>query len=186
VSGRLISISVALGCVLATAAAGPSGDGPSAALSLAGNYYSLPDSQAVVALADCGERRLCGRLVGLGKLTDQGTAQKKAQPRHLCGVTVVTDLRPTDQGGWEGRFRDPNSGNDYWLVLYRQTTAANANLAAQRYRSRPLFSRALPAFESWERVAAPTAPCAAVTPTSLSSPLDRSRAGCRRGCAAGR
>jgi len=171
-SARLISLSVALGCVLAMAAR-PSGAGPAAPPDgLAGNYYRLPASGLVVAIAHCGGEQLCGRVAAPGKRAGAGTAEARAERGGRCGATVVSELHPSGQGGWEGVFRDLDSGRDYWLVLApkaRLTPSASlaaAALVAQRYTSPPLLSGAMPALETWNRVAATAATCAAVTPSS--------------------
>jgi uncharacterized protein (DUF2147 family) len=164
-SRRLARFSAALGAVFALAAIGPLGAEPLAPVSIVG-HYRVQGSEMIIAIADCGQGQLCGRVAALGKLAQTGDAEQLAQRRRLCGAAVLTELHPTE-AGWQGRFHDPEFGDDYTLNLWAQNGAApGASLKARRYRAPPLLSRSMPRLEAWIRVAPPTAACDAATPTS--------------------
>jgi uncharacterized protein DUF2147 len=164
-SRRVAPLSIAFGAIFAMAAIGPLGAEPRAPVSIIG-HYRVQGSEMIIAIADCGEGQLCGRIATLGKLAQSGNAEQPTQRRRLCGLTVLTELHPTE-AGWQGRFHDPELGDDYTLNLWaQQGTAPGEVLSARRYRSPPLLTRSMPKLEAWTRVAPPAAPCGAATPTS--------------------
>jgi uncharacterized protein (DUF2147 family) len=167
-SRRVAPLSATLGAVFALAAIGPLGAEPRAPASIIG-HYRVPGSEMIIAIADCGAGQLCGRIATLGKLAQSSDGEQQAQRRGLCGVAVLTELHPTEDG-WQGRLHDPELGDDYTLDLVNlwplQGTAPGAVLSARRYRAPPLLTRTMPKLEAWTRVAPPAASCGAATPTS--------------------
>lgn len=172
-SRRVVPVAAALGAVLALAAIGPLGAEPVAPTSILG-HYRVEGSGMIIAIADCGNGQLCGRIAGLGKVPRRGqrnaaqarNAEPQAQEGQLCGAAVLTELHPTTTG-WQGRFRDLKFGGDYTLDLWRPKDAVPGDtLLTQRHNAPPFLSRSLPHIETWTRVAPPATACGAATPTS--------------------
>ena len=81
----------------------------------------LIDGEAAVQIFDC-EGMLCGRIVWLqlphdldGKLKrDKKNPDPALRERELCGMKVISNLRPTGADHWDGgRFYNPDSGKTH-------------------------------------------------------------------------
>jgi uncharacterized protein (DUF2147 family) len=166
---RVVPVAAALGAILALTAVRLDAE-PLPQASILGNYR-VPGSEMILAIAECSEGQLCGRVVGLGKLPEllpcEGCQAAASEPRErLCGVAVMTDLHRTDSG-WEAKYDDPALGIEYTLNLWRpKNIAADTTLLTQRHNAPPFLTRSMPRVETWTRVAAPAAPCGTATPTS--------------------
>ena len=160
-SPRAPLVPAALGTLLVLAAGGAFSAEPRAAASILG-HYRVEGSGMIVAIADCGEGRLCGRIAGL----PDPRIQKQLPPQaKLCGLTVLTGLQPSDSGGWQGQFHDPVLGGDYTLNILPANAASAGTLRVQRYSSPPFLTRSMPRIETWTSMAPPAA-CDMPTPTS--------------------
>jgi len=159
-SPRSLVVPAAFGALLLVAGGALRAE-PRSAASILG-HYRVQGSGMVIAIADCGEGQLCGRIVGL----PDPRIQKSLPPQEtLCGLTVLTQLQPDETGGWQGRFHDPVLGGDYTLNILPANAFANGALRVQRYSSPPFLTRSMPRIETWTSTA-PPASCNTATPTS--------------------
>jgi len=73
------------------------------------------DGRGVVEIARCGDA-LCGRIVGIDR---DPTAPLPTDPRGRpqCGLTIITDEKPTADGTWLGKITDPRDGRTYQARL---------------------------------------------------------------------
>ena len=85
----------------------------------------MVDGEAAVQLFDC-QGMLCGRIVWLqvpenpeGQLkVDKLNPDPALRQRELCGLDVISNLRPVGDDHWEaGRFYNPDSGKTYDVKL---------------------------------------------------------------------
>ena len=166
-SGRFLALRAALGAVFALAAVNTLDAEPSAPAGLVG-HYRVQGSGMIIAIADCGEGRLCGRIAGLAAPQQQNAQQRLApqQADQLCGLTVLTELQPAGQGLWQGKFQDPILGGDYTLDISRGNAKSGPALMVQRYSAPPFLTRSMARIEAWVSVAPPSTPCGTATPTS--------------------
>ena len=85
------------------------------------------EDEVALAVADCGEGSLCGRVVWLRTPRDDAGRPKRdamnpdpaLRDRPLCGVTVLDGLLPVpdEPGRWAaGSFYDPRNGRSYGLM----------------------------------------------------------------------
>jgi len=56
--------------------------------------------------------------------------------RSQCGLTIITDMLPSDDGAWSGRITDPRSGAVYRAKLW---VDEQGNLNLRGYVGIPLF-----------------------------------------------
>jgi Uncharacterized protein conserved in bacteria (DUF2147) len=163
---RFLALRAPLGAVFALAAVNTLDAEPSAPAGLVG-HYRVQGPGMIIAIADCGEGRLCGRIAGLAPQQQQNAQQRLApqQADQLCGLTVLTELRPTAIG-WQGKFRDPILGGDYTLDISRGGAKSGPALMVQRYSAPPFLTRSMARIEAWVSVAPPSTPCGTATPTS--------------------
>lgn len=92
----------------------------------------LIDGEAAVQIFDC-TGMLCGRILWLqspddaeGKpKRDKNNPDSTLRQRELCGMNVISNLRPTGPDHWDGgRFYNPDSGKTHDLKL--SLTASDA------------------------------------------------------------
>jgi uncharacterized protein (DUF2147 family) len=74
------------------------------------------NGHGVVAIAQCGDA-LCGRIVGIDR------EPREAMPtdvhgRSQCGLTIITNERPSGDGTWLGDVTDPRDGSTYQAKLW--------------------------------------------------------------------
>ena len=123
-----------------------------------GNFYHAPDGP-VISTFDCGADKLCGRVVGLGKLppTDARNPDAALRARALCGLTVLTVTRANHPDTWNGTFYNPGNGTRYnvYLVLNQQGSFAVSGTVGELF-----VSRTFPLRQVWERAPATFAACA--------------------------
>jgi hypothetical protein len=166
--GRLLVLRAVLGAVFALAAVNTVDAEPAAPASLVG-HYRIQGSGMIIAIADCGEGQLCGRVAARGQLPEFipcRLCQAASAVEPLCGAQLMTRLHPT-RTGWQGEFFDPRAGIDYALNLWwSKEGASGTTLLTQRYNAPPFLTRSMPKIEAWTPVAPPTTPCGTATPTS--------------------
>jgi uncharacterized protein (DUF2147 family) len=106
-----------------------------------------------VSITPCGDL-LCGKLVwfkwpndiqGL-PVIDLKNKDPALRGRPLLGLTILRDLRRTDENTWEdGRIYDPNDGEDYRA---RMSIADDGTLRVRIYEIFPLFGET----HTWTRI----------------------------------
>ena len=155
-SGRFLALRAVLGAVFALAAVNTLDAEPAAPAALVG-HYRVQGSGMIIAIADCGEGRLCGRIAGLDATPQQAAA--------FCGLTILTELQPTATG-WQGKFSDAVLGGDYIIDISRGNAKSGPALMVQRYSAPPFLTRSMARVEAWVSVAPPSTPCGTAAPTS--------------------
>ncbi len=66
----------------------------------------------VVQVRRCGEDALCGIIVGLTP-SPQGKLPRDYQGGPQCRRTLLTNMRPEDDGRWHGTVTNPEDGRTY-------------------------------------------------------------------------
>ncbi|MGL4967049.1 MAG: DUF2147 domain-containing protein [Inquilinus sp.] len=81
----------------------------------------LIDGKAAVQMFDC-EGLLCGRILWLQiprdpqdqMVRDKNNPEPALRQRQLCGLTIISGMRPTGSDRWEGgSFHNPDDGKTY-------------------------------------------------------------------------
>jgi uncharacterized protein (DUF2147 family) len=70
----------------------------------------------VVEIAACGDA-LCGRIVGIDRAPGD-PMPTDAQGRSQCGLTIITNERPSTGSRWLGWVTDPRNGATYRAELW--------------------------------------------------------------------
>ena len=97
----------------------------------------------VIAVQSCGGA-LCGRIAGIvldhaadpTPLDNQGASQ--------CGLLILSNAAPAEQGAWNGRIIDPRDGQSYGLEMRLDR---EGRLRVRGYLGLPLLGRT----EVWTR-----------------------------------
>ena len=74
------------------------------------------NGHGVVAIAQCGDA-LCGRIVGIDREPTE-PMPTDVHGRSQCGLTIITNERPTGDGTWLGEITDPRDGSTYQAKLW--------------------------------------------------------------------
>ncbi len=95
--------------------------------------WMTEDHQGVIRIEQCGDA-YCGRVVGIsdfppGGLRDIAGAQQ-------CGLVIIHNLRPTDDGRREGTITNPDDGRTYNAVMW---VAADGDVRLRGYVGLPIF-----------------------------------------------
>ncbi len=86
-----------------------------AAVTPVGNWLT-EDGHGVIGIAVCGDS-YCGRIVGIDR--DPGTPMPTdVKGRPQCGLTILTNEKPTGDGDWLGQITDPRDGKTYGAKLW--------------------------------------------------------------------
>ena len=86
-------------------------------------YWRLGDGVSIAEIAPCkrGRGSYCGRLIvfaGDPKARDYQTPDMMAWGQRLCGSTIISKIKPTDDPRvFSGRFYEPDQGRNYHLLL---------------------------------------------------------------------
>ncbi len=96
----------------------------------------------VIEILWCGAT-LCGRIVGIQRSPGE-PLPTDYQGRSQCGLTIITDESPTQDGTWLGYVIDPRSGRQYHAELWVDD-AGQLNLRG--FVGTPLLGRT----EIWHR-----------------------------------
>lgn len=128
-----------------------------------GNFATTPDGP-VVAVAVCGEGKLCGRIVALGRLPNADSRNPDAaqKSRALCGLQVLTLNGSKGTAGdyiaWDGSYYHAGHGTTYKVRLLTR----NADTVNVYGNSTTLpLTRTYQLSQLWSRVQPSTASCAA-------------------------
>ena len=99
---------LALGLTVSSASAAPNA-------SPVGTWLT-ENSHGVIAIDECGDA-LCGRIVGIERSpTDPMPMDVDGRPQ--CGLTIITNEKPTGDGTWLGQITDPRNGDRYQAELW--------------------------------------------------------------------
>ena len=104
----LIGVAIGLG-----AAVGASAREPTAASPL-GLWQRT--AGGVIEIGRCGTT-LCGRIVGINRAPGE-PMPRDYQDRSQCGLTIITNQRPTEDGKWSGQVTDPHDGRTYQSEIW--------------------------------------------------------------------
>jgi uncharacterized protein (DUF2147 family) len=74
------------------------------------------NGHGVVATAQCGDT-LCGRIVGIDREPTE-PMPTDVDGHSQCGLTIITNERPAEDGTWLGKITDPRNGNTYQAKLW--------------------------------------------------------------------
>lgn len=153
---------MSLALLLAAAAAGPSFAAP--VEDITGVWLTDKDEGAI-EIRPCGERR-CGRIAWMkdpkgpdGKPpTDRNNPDPSLRSRTICGLQIVTELKPQSDGSWgDGRVYDPETGKTYGMKIKRETADT---VKATGYMGFELFGRSM----EWRRAPKTLAACDQIAP----------------------
>lgn len=110
--------------------------------------WLFPNNRFAVAIDQCGDR-LCGKVSWLKAPCDARGAPRvdnqnpdtTLRSRPLLGLTVLTGLRRTADGGWEdGDIYNPDDGSHYVATL---TMNENGTLRVRAYVGIPMLGKTL-------------------------------------------
>ncbi len=104
--------------VLALAAGAVSAETPSAGPE---GMWALPKNKLTVDIKFCNGDRLCGTIAKIRKPLDKYGKPKldKENPdpalrsRPIIGLPIMTDMKPTGSGEWEGKIYNADDGTTY-------------------------------------------------------------------------
>jgi uncharacterized protein (DUF2147 family) len=110
------------------------------------------EKDAALTIGRCGDS-LCGRIIWLesardrsGSLRlDQNNPDPRKQGTRICGLVVISGLRPSSPDRWEGNVYNPQDGKTYSGEI---TVLSDTALKLRAYIGLPLFGRS----ETWTRV----------------------------------
>lgn len=88
----------------------------------------------VIAIAECGDA-LCGRIVGIDRAPG-APMPTDVQGRPECGLTILTNEKPTSDQAWLGQITDPRNGRTYGAKLW---VDGNGNLHLRGFLGVPLL-----------------------------------------------
>ncbi len=104
-----------------------------------GNWVT-GDGEGVIAVAPCPDSdAVCGRIVGIRR-----PPGAPVPPR--CGVVILRNQRPTEDGSWRGEVFDPRSGRIFGARLWLDEAG---DLHVRGF----LFSPLLGETQTWHRYA---------------------------------
>ena len=89
------------------------GEGPA-------GVWRMTSGKVTVRISDCGGD-LCGTIVGLKKpldkhgqpKRDKDNPNKALRNRPVIGLTILSNMRPSDDNSGEGTIYNPDDGNTY-------------------------------------------------------------------------
>lgn len=87
--------------------------------------WSTANGHGVVAIEPCGDA-ICGRIVGIERQPTE-PIPTDVNGRSECGLTIITNQRPTSDGSWVGQITDPRDGRT-WQAQISVDEAGNLRL----------------------------------------------------------
>lgn len=89
------------------------------------------DGRAAIEIRPCGADR-CGYIVWMGPdsegsetATDRNNPDPKLRSRRMCGLQIISGLRPQPDGSWGGgRVYNPESGRTFGMKIRRLSADA--------------------------------------------------------------
>jgi uncharacterized protein (DUF2147 family) len=113
------------------------------------------DKDAALTITNCGGQ-LCGRIIWLESATDQSGSLRldqnnpdpAKQTQRICGLVVISGLKPSGPDTWDGSVYNPQDGQTYSGNI---TVLSEKALEVQAYIGLPIFGRS----QTWTRVNSP-------------------------------
>lgn len=130
----LIGVAIGLGAAIGATAREPTTASP------LGLWQRI--SGGVIEIGWCGTT-LCGRIVGIHRAPGE-PMPKDYQDRSQCGLTIITNQRPTGDGKWLGQVTDPHDGKVYQAEIW---VDEEGRFNLRGFIGIPLFGRT----EIWHR-----------------------------------
>jgi uncharacterized protein (DUF2147 family) len=78
--------------------------------------WATADGSGVIQIGWCGAT-LCGRIIGIARPPGE-PVPTDYQGRSQCGLIIITDQSPTQDGTWLGHVTDPRNGKRYQAELW--------------------------------------------------------------------
>jgi len=103
----------------------------SASLAVAGptqtpvGTWATEDGHGVIAITPCGDA-LCGKIVGIDRKPSE-PMPTDVHGRPQCGLTIITNQRPAQDGSFLGQITDPRDGST-WQATLRLDESGNLRL----------------------------------------------------------
>jgi uncharacterized protein (DUF2147 family) len=115
------------------------------------------DKDAALTITNCGGQ-LCGRIIWLESATDRSGALRldqnnpdlAKQTQRVCGLVVISGLKPSGPDTWDGSVYNPQDGQTYSGNI---TVLSDKALKVRAYIGLPIFGRS----QTWTRVNSPGA-----------------------------
>lgn len=113
-------------------------------------YWLTGKKGVIVNVHECGENTYCARTVWLKKPNhkdgtlklDNENPDPALRDRPLCGIEVITGLRPDEEGGWTGGLvYDPKTGKRFDFDMKR----TDEGMHVRGYLGTPLLGKS----EDW-------------------------------------
>lgn len=95
-------------------------------LDIVGTWFT-EDGEGGIEILNCGNER-CGRIVWMKNpvdkngrpLTDRNNPDPALRARAICGLTIITGLKPQEDDSWgRGRVYNPDEGRSYDVEIRR-------------------------------------------------------------------
>lgn len=134
-----------------------------ASRAILGNYMAGTDGP-VIAIAACGQDRICGRIVGLGKLpaTDTQNPDAGLKARALCGLEVLTADKTgdsmVDRRLWQGKLYHAERGTSYFVTVH---LLEKGDLTVRGNTHVMGMTRSFQFMQTWQRTTASYVACTA-------------------------
>jgi uncharacterized protein (DUF2147 family) len=137
---RLAGLLVLAGISSAAVAAAPEG------------IWLTEERDAALTIARCGDH-LCGRIIWLESAKDRSGSLRldhnnpdpAKQAQRICGLIVISGLKPSAPDRWEGNVYNPQDGKTYSGDI---TVLSDTALKLRAYIGLPIFGRS----QTWTRV----------------------------------
>jgi uncharacterized protein (DUF2147 family) len=117
------------------AGAGRATVAPPQANQVAGMWLT-EDGNGVIQIEPCGDA-MCGRIVGIARAPGQ-PIPTDVHGMSQCGLTIITNERPENDGTWLGHVTDPRSGTVYGAQLW---LGSDGNLRLRGFLGLPLLGQ---------------------------------------------
>jgi uncharacterized protein (DUF2147 family) len=110
------------------------------------------DKDAALRITRC-DGELCGRIIWLQSATDRSGSPRldrdnpdpAKQTQRICGLVVITDLKPSGPDKWDGHVYNPQDGKTYSGNI---TVLSDTTLRIRAYIGLPIFGKS----QTWTRV----------------------------------
>ncbi len=106
--------------------------------------WLVKEKDGIFQIGPCDDRkdRLCGWLVGMDYT--EAEPEKDVWGRSECGLQIISDMKPVDNGRWDGHILDPHTGRTYDARLW---VAKSGHLKLLGYLGIPMFGQT----QTWSR-----------------------------------
>jgi uncharacterized protein (DUF2147 family) len=138
----LIALAAALALARSAAVAAPARDSPPPPPPNLLGQWLTQDGNGVIAIEPCGDA-LCGRIVGIVRAPAE-PIPTDVHGASQCGLTILRDEKPTEDGFWLGDITDPRDGKTYGAKIWLD---ANGDLNLRGFLGIPLLGHT----QTWRR-----------------------------------